>query len=142
MNIHLSAFDDGGKVGVRQAAALLEKARAKFETGARVVIGGDWNMRLSATSFPHRTEETLLSRIHDFRHAMVPVGWAFATDVSVPSVRTLHQRYEPGINYVTIVDGFPVSPNVVIEHVETTDLGFLHTDHYPVHATFCMRTER
>ena len=142
MNIHLSAFDDGGTVRARQVAALLEKARAEFEAGARVVIGGDWNMRLSATSFPHRTEETLLSWIHDFPHAMVSVGWAFTTDVSVPSVRTLHQQYEPSTNYVTIVEGFPVSPNVVIEHVETTDLGFPHTDHHPVHATFCMRTER
>ncbi len=140
MNIHLSAFDDGGKVRSKQVAALLELAQAAYRSGAHVVLGGDWNMRLVDTTFPHRTEEKYLSWIHDFPHETVPKGWTFGLDPSVPSVRTLHRPYEVGVNYVTVIDGFLVSPNVVIEQVETIDLGFLHTDHHPVRASLRMST--
>lgn len=138
MNIHLSAFDDGGAVRARQVAAVLKLAQAEYRRGAHVVVGGDWNMRLTATSFPHDTETKYLSWIHDFPREAVPEGWAFGLDPSVPSVRTLHRPYEAGVNYVTIVDGFLVSPNVTIERVETTDLGFRHTDHHPVLASLRM----
>ena len=141
LNIHLSAFDDGGAVRARQVPAVLEMARAEYRRGAHVVVGGDWNMRLTATSFPHETEAKYLSWIHDFPRETVPEGWAFGLDPSVPSVRTLHRPYEAGVNYVTIVDGFLVSPNVAIERAETTDLGFRHTDHHPVLASLRMRTD-
>ena len=139
VNIHLSAFDDGGTVRARQVAALLEIAEAEYRRGAHVVVAGDWNMRLVETSFPHRTEERFLSWIRDFPHDAVPEGWIFGTDPSLPSVRTLHRPYEAGVNYVTVVDGFLVSPNVAIERVEATDLGFLHTDHHPVLSSVCMK---
>lgn len=138
INIHLAAFDDGGKVRLRQVSALLELAQAAYRSGAHVVIGGDWNLRLVDTAFPHGTEERHLWWIHDFPHETVPEGWAFGLDPSVPSVRTLHRPYEAGVNYVTVIDGFLVSPNVVVERVETIDLGFLHTDHHPVLASLRM----
>ena len=140
MNIHLSAFDDGGKVRSRQVSALLEMAQAAYRSGAHVVVGGDWNMRLVETAFPHATEERFLSWIHDFPREAIPEGWAFGLDPSVPSVRTLHRPYDAGVNYVTVIDGFLVSPNVVVERVETIDLGFLHTDHHPVLASLRMST--
>ena len=142
LNVHLSAFDDGGMVRARQVAELLEMAEAEYRRGAHVVVGGDWNMRLVETSFPHETEERFLSWIHDFPHETVPEGWNFGIDPAVPSVRTLHRPYKAGINYVTVVDGFLASPNVVIERVQTTDLGFLHTDHHPVLACLRMRDAR
>ncbi|MCY4480121.1 MAG: endonuclease/exonuclease/phosphatase family protein [Rhodospirillales bacterium] len=142
MNIHLSAFDDGGNVRSRQVSALLELAQAAYRSGAHVVVGGDWNMRLVDTAFPHGTEEKYLFWIHDFPHEIVPEGWTLGLDPSVPSVRTLHRPYEAGVNYVTVIDGFLVSPNVVVERVETIDLGFLHTDHHPVLASLRMNAAR
>ncbi len=142
LNVHLSAFDDGGKIRAGQVAALLEMAEAEYRRGAHVVVGGDWNMRLVDTSFPHETEEKFLSWIHDFPHQTVAEGWTFGIDPSVPTVRTLHRPYDAGVNYVTVIDGFLVSPNVAIERIETTDLGFLHTDHHPVLASLRMREAR
>ena len=139
LNVHLSAFDDGGRVRAKQVAALMEMAEAEYRQGSHVVVGGDWNMRLVDTSFPHETEEKFLSWIHDFPRETVPEGWTFGIDPSVPSVRSLNRSYEAGINYVTIVDGFLVSPNVAIKRVETCDLGFLHSDHQPVMASLLMR---
>mgnify|MGYP006969481625 CR=1 FL=1 len=58
--------------------------------------------------------------------------YIIAADAAIPSVRTNHQPYTPGENYVTTIDGFIVSPNVAIEGVSGYDLGFEHTDHQPV----------
>ena len=95
-------------------------------------------MRLVDTAFPPATEERFLFWILDFPNGMVPEGWTFDLDPSVSSVRTLHGRYEAGVNYVTVIDGFLISPNVVVEQVETIDLGLLHTDHRPVLASIRM----
>ncbi len=141
LNVHLSAFDDDGRVRARQVAALLEMAEAEYRQGAHVVIGGDWNMRLVDSAFPHETEKKFLSWLHDFPHEVIPEGWTIAVDPSLPSVRTLHRPYEKGVNYVAVVDGFLVSPNVVIDRVETADLAFLHTDHHPVTVSVRMSGE-
>lgn len=42
----------------------------------------------------------------------------------------------PGENYVGVIDGFVVSPNVQVQSVTTTDLGFEYSDHHPVTARF------
>jgi len=53
MNIHLSAFDEGGNIRVQQFEKLLEIAQAYYADGKHVIIGGDWNMQLMPTNFPH-----------------------------------------------------------------------------------------
>ena len=137
INIHLSTFDSAeDDVRGAQVDALMRFARAEYEAGARVVIGGDWNLRLAPTEFPHETEERYRFWIRDFPVQRLPEGWRWAVDPAVPTVRTAHKPYVAGENYVLIVDGFLVSPNVGVESVAARDLGFQHSDHHPVIATF------
>ena len=61
-------------------------------------------------------------------------GWQYVFDASVPSCRLLNQPYDPedeGTQYY-VIDGFVVSPNVVIDSVKTVDLKFANSDHNPV----------
>ena len=46
----------------------------------------------------------------------------------------LNQPYDPADENTQyfVIDGFIVSPNVEVEHVETIDLAFANTDHNPV----------
>lgn len=135
VNIHLSAFDTPEhRVREAQLRAVLDFAEAEYARGARVVVGGDWNLRLLPVDFPHRTEERFQFWIRDLPAGATPEGWTWATDPRVPTVRTAHQPYVPGENRALIVDGFLVSPNVQVEEVETRDLGFAHSDHQPVTA--------
>ena len=131
-NVHLAAFDEQGKVRREQLHAVVEFASREFAAGNLVVIGGDWNMRLLQTAFPHTTEERYLFWLQDLPSEAIPPGWSMVADPTFPTVRTLHQAYVPGDNYVTIIDGFLVSPNVMVESIETTDLAFRYSDHQPV----------
>jgi endonuclease/exonuclease/phosphatase family metal-dependent hydrolase len=132
VSVHLAAFDADAAVRTRQLHALLEWAQSEYARGQHVVMAGDWNFQLAQTNFPHTTEERFLFWLFPFPREVLPEGWALAADASVPSVRTNHQPYVAGENYVTTIDGFIVSPNVAVESVAGVDLQFQHTDHQPV----------
>jgi hypothetical protein len=112
---------------------VLAWAQREYESGRHVVLGGDWNLQLADTNFPHTTEERFLFWLFPFPHEALPEGWRIAADASIPSVRTNHKPYVAGENYVTTIDGYIVSPNVAVEAVNGLDLGFANTDHQPVH---------
>jgi endonuclease/exonuclease/phosphatase family metal-dependent hydrolase len=136
VNVHTSAFDEGGALRKRQVATLLERAVAAHALGYRVVMGGDFNLRLVATQFPHTTEDEYLGWIHDFDPEVLPEGWRVVADGATPSVRTNERAYQPGENYTTVIDGFVVSPGVDVMSVAGVELGFRHSDHQPVRARF------
>jgi len=136
VNVHTSAFDEGGALRKRQVATLLERAVAAQARGYRVVLGGDFNLRLVATSFPHTTEDEYLSWIHDFDPAVLPEGWRVVADGAAPSVRTNERAYRPGENSTPVIDGFIVSPGVDVVSVAGVEMGFRHSDHQPVRARF------
>jgi endonuclease/exonuclease/phosphatase family metal-dependent hydrolase len=131
-SVHLAAFDEDAVVRTRQLRELMAWAQGEYESGRRVVIGGDWNFQLAETNFPHTTDERFLFWLFPFPGDALPEGWRVAADATVPSVRTNHKPYVAGENYVTTIDGFVVSPNVLVEEVQGFDLGFTHTDHQPV----------
>lgn len=131
-NLHVSAFDEV-TTGLREAQArqAIAWGEAEFREGRCVVIGGDWNMRLTATDFPHRTPERFQFWLRDLPEDLAPPGWRWAFDPRAPTVRTLHAPFQEGVTYQTIVDGFLVSPNVVVREAETLDLRFQWSDHNP-----------
>jgi hypothetical protein len=134
-SVHIAAFDPDAAVRTRQLRELMAWAAAEYARGQHVVLGGDWNLQLAETNFPHTTDERFLFWLFPFPQDALPEGWRIAADASVPSVRTNHQPYVAGDNYVTTIDGFIVSPNVAVEEVRGIDLGFEHTDHQPVRIT-------
>lgn len=133
-SVHLAAFDPDAAVRTRQLRELLTWAQREYDSGQHVVLAGDWNFQIAETSFPHRTEERFLFWLFPFPRNALAEGWRIGADAGVPSVRTNHQPYVPGENYVTTIDGLIVSPNVEIERIGGVDLGFEHTDHQPVRA--------
>jgi len=131
-NVHLSAFDEGALLRRRQletvtAFLLAEAARSNY-----VVLGGDWNLLLAETRFPHTTAERYLFWVHPLPPGFPPPGWRLAIDDTAPTVRTLERPYVRGGNYTAVIDGFLVSPNVTVLGVRTVDLGFRFSDHQPV----------
>jgi endonuclease/exonuclease/phosphatase family metal-dependent hydrolase len=132
MTVHLAAFDDDAAMRKQQLKQVIETAEREYKSGAHVIVGGDWNLRLTATRFPDRTDPKFLFWVHDFPQEALPQGWHLAFDPKTPSVRTNYQPYQAGVNYVTIIDGFLVSPNVKIVSVAGRDTGFRFSDHQPV----------
>lgn len=132
VSVHLAAFDPDAAVRTRQLHELMAWARREYESGRRVVIGGDWNFQLAQTDFLNTTEERFLFWLFPFPRDALSEGWRIGADAAIPSVRTNYQPYVAGENYVTTIDGFIVSPNVAIESVHGFHLGFAHSDHQPV----------
>lgn len=130
-NLHLAAFDDG-TLRRRQLDELFRLIQEEYRAGNHVIAGGDWNLRLAATEFPHTTGEKAKFWVRDFPADRALEGWQWAIDPRRPTCRTLEQPYRPGVNYTCVIDGFLVSPNVEILGVETLDLGFENSDHNPV----------
>ena len=103
-NVHLSAFDEGALLRHRQletvtAFLLAEAARSNY-----VVLGGDWNLLLAETRFPHTTAQRYLFWVHPLPPGFPPPGWRLAIDDTVPTVLGMR----------------------------TVDLGFRFSDHQPV----------
>lgn len=136
VNAHLVAFDSSGNTSRAQLKSLLRLAQKEFEAGNFVVIGADWNTRLSRTSFPHQTEHRHISWLNDLPDDILPDGWGIAIDEKVPTFRSLEEPYKKGVNYTSIIDGFVYSPNVEVMSVRTIDHDFDMSDHHPVEATF------
>ena len=132
INAHLSAFDEGANTRQQQLDAVLKLASQYFEDGAHVVVGGDWNMRLTETAFPSTSDETALFWIHDFPKDKLKDGWSLAYDASTPSVRTNERPYQRDENYRAVIDGLLLSPNVELQSARGIDLDFEFTDHQPV----------
>lgn len=135
INVHLSAFDEGANTRMAQLREVLDLGQSYYQQGKAVAIGGDWNMRLAPTDFAYTADDEAQFWIHDFPREELRPGWQVVIDPAVPSVRTNEQPYTAGVNYTTIIDGFVVSPNVVVDGVRGVDLGFRITDHQPVIAT-------
>jgi len=131
-DVHLSAFDPAAGLRRTQLEALTTFLEAEARRGAHVVLGGDWNMLLAETRFPHTTPERYLFWLHPLPAGFPPPGWRLAADDRVPSVRTLERPYARGENYTAVIDGFLVSPNVTVLEVRTDELGFRFSDHQPV----------
>ncbi len=135
-NLHLAAFDEKGATRQKQFDAVFAFAKQEYKKGNYVVLGGDWNMELTKTTFTHKTPKKHLFWRIGFPLDRLPKGWKIGVDENVPSVRTMHKPYVRGENYTSIIDGFIVSPNVKIKKIKTLDTGFKNTDHLPVSGNF------
>lgn len=136
VNLHLSAFDEGADTRIEQLRAVMALGEQLHAQGKAVVIGGDWNMMLADTAFPHTSAEEALFWVFRLPENELPPGWKIAADASTPSVRTNERPYRKGENFTTVIDGFILSPNVDTVSVTGVELGFKFTDHQPVIAKF------
>jgi hypothetical protein len=80
--------------------------------------------------FPSRDRPSRYTR--PLPEDLFPKDLSWAIDKSQPSNRRTNSPYQPGKNYVTVIDGFVVSPDVEVESAETVDLHFEDSDHQPV----------
>ena len=134
VDLHLEAYDSGeGKIA--QTLQLMELLEQEYEKGNYVIVGGDFNQ-----VFPGSFD--LYPNVHFELWApgllvdeILPEGFRYACDLSVPTCRLLNQPYDPTDTVNTqyyVIDGYIVSPNVQVDDVKVLDEGFANSDHNPV----------
>jgi endonuclease/exonuclease/phosphatase family metal-dependent hydrolase len=139
LNIHLSAFDEGGNVRLKQLDELIEIANEYYQNGNHVIVGGDWNIQLSDTEFPTTTKEEFLFWRTKLPRERIKPDWQIVVDETTPTMRSNERTYVKGENFTSIIDGYMVSPNVEVLDVKTIDTNFEYTDHQPIMARFTAR---
>lgn len=130
INLHLEAYDDGeGKIA--QTQQLVSVLQAEYAKGNYVIAGGDFNQTFPGglDAYPIADSEKWTPGI--LEDSILPEGWQFAYDTAVPTCRLLDQPYSPDCQ-LYLIDGFILSPNVELNHVQTVDLDFQYSDHNPV----------
>jgi endonuclease/exonuclease/phosphatase family metal-dependent hydrolase len=133
INLHLSAWDAKGDIRDQELAFTKDFASKEYNLGNYVVIGGDWNSVLPgvrADQFPSRDKPSRYLKI--LSEAVFPKEWHWGIAPSHPSNRQVNAPYVPGKSFVTIIDGFLVSPNVRIESTGVLALDLKDSDHEPV----------
>lgn len=140
VNLHLSAFDEGGLIRQQQLNYLKEYIENEFKKGNHLILGGDWNHNLPGSD-PYRFEhsEEWPFWLQNLPEDFTLENFSWASNNTTPTVRTLAQEYLVGYNFLANIDGFLVSNNVEIIKVVTSDEGFEYSDHNPVTLTFVLR---
>ena len=135
INLHLEAYDNGeGKA--KQTAQLVKLLNEEYEKGNYVIAGGDFNSMLPDVNpdlYPLKETEHFMPA--DIDASILPEGWQYVTDDSVPTSRLLNHPYDAenlDNNQFYVIDGFILSPNVTLHQVETVDYQFAWSDHNPV----------
>ncbi|MDR3366492.1 MAG: hypothetical protein LBO71_05960 [Prevotellaceae bacterium] len=135
INTHNSAFDNGEQ-RADELEALRRFAVEEYENGSYVAIGGDWNQNPPGYNNRASTEQYTPYAISG---SLFPEGWQWVYDKTAETMRFTNQPYVEGQTLTSVVDFFLVSPNVKAAEVTVHRLGFEHSDHNPVTATFVLK---
>lgn len=136
INLHLSAYDEGGTIRALQMDLLKHILQEEREAGNYVVAGGDFNHLLAETDFPDKQQTP--SWIARFPEDGLPNGFSVCCATNAPTCRGADLPYEKGVNYTCVIDGFILSDNVTVNSVQTCDLDFAFSDHNPVKLIFTL----
>lgn len=150
INLHMSAYDEGGTIRARQLEMLNAALSAEYSAGNYVVAGGDFNHCLIADCF----ENDGLALEYYESGQKVPdwvknsilhgdeLAEGFTLQASADGAATCRGAdipYEKGVNYETVIDGFIVSDNIEVVSEGTVDTGYAYSDHNPVKMTFKLK---
>ena len=132
INLHLEAYDDGeGKA--KQLAILMDTMKEEYQKGNYVLAGGDFNQTFSTTDYGK------YPKMNDWVCPVIEASnypdFNFVMDDTHPTCRSLYKTYadaDKSTFQYYMIDGFVVSNNITINHLETIDLDFKNTDHNPV----------
>lgn len=135
INLHLSAYENEA-LKTAQLDFVKKFILDEFSKGNSVIAGGDWNHMLPGirkeTFGKYTTAEQHIKWAAELPENWTPDSWKWAFNKEIPTVRNNESAYVPGHNFVTVIDGFLVSPDITVESVTTIQTGFEYSDHQPV----------
>lgn len=157
LNLHMSAYDKGGKIRAKQMEELNAFLAKAQENGDYVIAGGDFNHDLltyhpdfsytyDALPFADQTQQQkpdwLAFFFDEEGKSGLPDGYRVIASDNISTCRAAEMPWEEGVNYVTVVDGFIVSNNVqVVEHRNIVTANekasqYAYSDHQPAWMSF------
>lgn len=139
VNVHLSAYDEGGVYRQKQWKQLNNFLEEEYLKGNYIVCGGDFNHDIANTYDKFETNQLKPDWVYVLNNNDLSDHFHFATDDSIGTCRSTDIPYESGINYTVVLDGFIVSDNVIVKKVENINTDFMYSDHNPVYMEFIVK---
>lgn len=142
INVHLSAYDEGGVYRKKQLELLNKVLKEEREKGHYVIVGGDFNHDIADSLNSFNTEQKVPEWVYVLNNDDLAEGYSFAASKNIPTCRSTDMPYIKDSNYSVVLDGFIVSDNVkvtsVINIAQDNDELFLYSDHNPVKMKFVL----
>lgn len=139
INSHMSAYDKGGKMRVKQLKLLNSVMESEYKKGNYVIVGGDFNHtfgRKMLTHFKSQQEIPDWVSILSSKDLAPDIRMVHAkNENTVPTCRGTDIPYQKGKTYTTVIDGFLVSKNIQATS-ENINTEFAYADHNPVKLSF------
>lgn len=142
INVHLSAYDEGGVYRKKQLELLNSVLKEEREKGNYVIAGGDFNHDVANSLNTFKTNQEIPEWVYVLNEEDLTPGYSFATSTNIPTCRSTDKPYEKDDNYTVVLDGFIVSDNIMINDVTNIKQGddmFLYSDHNPVQMKFVLK---
>lgn len=145
VNLHMSAYDEGGKIRAKQLEMLTSFLKIENQKGNYVIAGGDWNHDIADSATYFKSQQKKPDWVGYISKEDIPENFSFASNKNAPTCRSSDIPYtkdENGdlINYSVVIDGFLVSSNVEVVSVQNIDTEFKYSDHNPVFMKFVLKT--
>ena len=142
INVHLSAYDEGGVYRKKQLELLNKILKEEYEKGNYVIAGGDFNHDIANSLNAFKTGQKVPEWVYVLNEEDLTSGYKFATAKNIPTCRSTDMPYIKDVNYSVVLDGFIVSDNITVNSVNNIaqDDGelFLYSDHNPVKMSFVL----
>lgn len=149
LNLHMSAYDEGGKIRAKQLEMLNRVLAEERASGNYVVAGGDFNHCLIADNFAtdsealnyFKSEQAVPDWVKNsvLHSDEIAEGYVICAPVNEATCRGADIPYKKGVNYSTVIDGFLVSDNIEIIQKRTVDTQYAYSDHNPVYLEFRLK---
>lgn len=139
INSHMSAYDKGGKMRIKQLKLLNSVMESEYKKGNYIIVGGDFNHtfgRKMLTHFKSQQEIPDWVSVLSSKDLAPDIRMVHAkNENTVPTCRGTDMPYQKGKTYTTVIDGFLVSKNVQATS-ENINTEFAYADHNPVKLSF------
>lgn len=139
INVHLSAYDEGGVIRKQQLEVLNKILKTEYEKGNYVIAGGDFNHDIVDSINLFKTEQKVPEWVYQLDNDDLTSGYRFVSGSNYPTCRSSDMEYKENVNYTVVIDGFIVSDNIEVSLVEVISQNeelFLYSDHNPVKMNF------
>lgn len=136
INMHMSAYDEGGVYRAKQLKLLNEFASAEYAKGNYVVVGGDWNHDIAESINYFESDMKVPSWVAQINASEILEHFSFASSKNCSTCRSTDIPYTLNSqnklsNYTVVIDGFMVSDNVEIVSIQNLDTDYQFSDHNP-----------
>ncbi len=136
INIHMSAYDEGGKIRAKQLKMLNEVLKNENELNNYVIVGGDFNHDISILQPNWQTNRKTPEWAVKLNNEDLTEGYRIVSSINAPTCRSTDTAYIKNENYLVVIDGYICSNNVNIVSIENIDTDFLYSDHNPALLNF------